>query len=123
VVFPDQGKPPKTTNNTDEKGDGNEDADSPAPDKPLDVGEHYVVRRPDGSLREFFPYVWYLHAVYSGGRGLKSYKEFSTMSAILKRIFRFIASVKIRWSSYGRTLFFNCSCSNVLQKAKGEVTV
>jgi hypothetical protein len=57
VVFTDQGKPPKTTNNTDEKGDGNErneDADSPAPDKPLDVGEHYVVRRPDGSLREFF---------------------------------------------------------------------
>ncbi|PNF29912.1 Histone acetyltransferase KAT8 [Cryptotermes secundus] len=50
VVFTDQGKPPKTTNNTDEKVYGNEDIDSSAPDKPLDVGEHYVVRRPDGSL-------------------------------------------------------------------------
>jgi hypothetical protein len=54
MVFTHQGKPSKTTNNTDEKGDRNEDADFPAPDKPLDVGEHYVVRRPDGSLREFF---------------------------------------------------------------------
>jgi hypothetical protein len=78
VVFTDQGKPPKTTNNTDEKGGGNEDADSPASDKQLDVGDHYVVRRPDGSLRELFPYVWYLHVMYSGRRGLKSYKEFST---------------------------------------------
>jgi hypothetical protein len=55
VVFNDQGIPPKTANNTDEKGSGNECPGSPAPDKPLDpldVGHHYVVRRPDGSLRE-----------------------------------------------------------------------
>lgn len=95
VVFTDQGKPPRTTNNTDEKRYGNEDVDSPASDKPLDVGEHYVVRRPDGSLREFFPYVWYLHAMYSEGRGLKSHKEFNAF--ILKRIFRFVAAVKIKW--------------------------
>jgi hypothetical protein len=52
VVFNDQDKPPKTTNNTDEKGGGNDDADTVTADKPLGVGDHYVVRRPDGSLRE-----------------------------------------------------------------------
>jgi hypothetical protein len=51
VVFNDQGKPPNAAN-TDEKGSGNECTSSSALDKPLDVGVQYVVRRPDGSLRE-----------------------------------------------------------------------
>lgn len=52
VVLNDQGKRPKSVNSTDEKGSGNEGSGSPASDKPLDVGDHYVVRRPDGSMRE-----------------------------------------------------------------------
>jgi hypothetical protein len=53
-VINDQDKPSKTTNNLDDKGVGNEDADSY--DRPLEVGDHYVVRRSDGSWRESFLY-------------------------------------------------------------------
>jgi hypothetical protein len=52
VVLNDQGKPPKSVSSADEKGSGNEGPGSPVSDTPLDVGDHYVVRRPDGSMRE-----------------------------------------------------------------------
>lgn len=52
MVINDQDKLSRTTNNSDVKVVGNEDADSL--DRPLDVGDHYVVRRPDGSWRESF---------------------------------------------------------------------
>ena len=51
VAINDEVKPAKTTN-SDEKVAVNEDAGSY--DRPLDVGKHYVVRRLDGSLREYF---------------------------------------------------------------------
>jgi hypothetical protein len=45
----DKDKPSRNTNYSDVQS-VNEDAD--ASDRPLDIGDHYVVRRPDGSWRE-----------------------------------------------------------------------
>jgi hypothetical protein len=64
--------------------------------------------------------------MYNGGRSLKSYKEFSTFSVckIEKNFLGLLQLSKLGGvSSYGRTLFFSCSCSHVLQEDKGEVTV
>jgi len=56
VTINDEVKPAKITN-SDEKVAVFEDAG--CYDRPLDVGKHYVVRRLDGSLREY-SCVWHM---------------------------------------------------------------
>jgi len=56
VTINDEVNPAKTTN-SDEKVAVNEDAGCYK--RPLDVGKHYVVRRLDGSLREY-SWDWYM---------------------------------------------------------------
>jgi hypothetical protein len=64
IVINDQDKQSRTTNNSDVKTVRNEDAD--CPDRPLDVGDHYVVRRPDGSWRESFVFLVSAYQVRHG---------------------------------------------------------
>lgn len=57
VSINDEVKPAKTTN-SDDTAAVNEDAG--CYDRSLDAGKRYVVRRLDGSLREYFLWVWYI---------------------------------------------------------------